>query len=300
MLFEFKIVKNEISKISSSRVRSKDVFNKCKFYFDEDTYKDRELFVTFISKHGAYQHVRLGQWDNVLSCIIPSKFLKDSYFKIVAYPKDGSKTNTISVFKNESDKVKYIDEIDYLLKQLDKKIDNIEYEDNQLKCYSGKILLDTVSIDNIDIELFKEQIEAYFSNLKEQFEQEHDKNIYEMNASVETVKETPNEQETTSGLVTGDNYILITISTTNNDSATDLIIPINDIFDLQKADEQTLTLNGHTYSIKDKGITSAQIADETISAEKIASSLSDTWLTSTDVDDTIEDYITAITAKLNE
>ena len=79
----------------------------------------------------------------------------------------------------------------------------------------------------------------------------------------------------------------------------DLIIPIDSLFDLQKADEQTLTLDGDTYSIKNKGVTATQIADETITATQIAPSLSSTWLTTTNVDDEIEDYIDAITAGLS-
>ena len=110
MLFEFKIVKNEISKVNKpQKIRSRNVFNKCKFYFDEDTYKGKELFVTFISKNGAYQHVPLGQWANVVSCLIPSKFLKDSYFKVVAYAKiaDGNVTAAkLASNSVETDKIK--------------------------------------------------------------------------------------------------------------------------------------------------------------------------------------------------
>lgn len=178
MLFEFKIVKNEISKINKpQKIRSRNVFNKCKFYFDEETYKDKDLFVTFISKHGAYKNVPLGQWANVLSCLIPAKFLKDSYFKIVAYAKDSSKTNTLSVFTKGryKNKIEYEDALNYLLKELDKKIDNIIYEDNQLKCYSGDILIDTIFIETTNENMVKQQIETYFEDFKEQLriEKEH-------------------------------------------------------------------------------------------------------------------------------
>ena len=118
-------------------------------------------------------------------------------------------------------------------------------------------------------------------------------------ASVETVGATPNEKEAAASLATGDSYILLIVNTVDNDNGTDLIIPIDSLFDLQKADEQTLTLNGDTYSIKNKGVTATQIADETITATQIAPSLSSTWLTTTNVDDEIEDYIDAITTGLN-
>ena len=118
-------------------------------------------------------------------------------------------------------------------------------------------------------------------------------------ASVETVGATPNEKEAAASLATGDSYILLIVNTVDNDNGTDLIIPIDSLFDLQKADEQTLTLDGDTYSIKNKGVTATQIADETITATQIAPSLSSTWLTTTNVDDEIEDYIDAITTGLN-
>ena len=118
-------------------------------------------------------------------------------------------------------------------------------------------------------------------------------------AGIETVGAVPNAQENAAGLATGDSYILLVVDTADSDNGTDLIIPIDSLFDLQKADEQTLTLDGDTYSIKDKGVTATQIADETITAAQIAPSLSDTWLTTTDVDNEMAEVIDAITAGLN-
>lgn len=175
MLFEFKIVKNKISKVNKSqKIRNRNVLNKCQFYFDEDTYKGKELFVTFISKNGAYQHVSLGQWANVVSCFIPSKFLKDSYFKVVAYAKNSKKTNTLFVFTKGryKNKIKYKDILNYLLKELDKKIDNITCEDNQIKCYSGDILVDTIFIEAVSEDIIREQIEIYFLALEKKLERE--------------------------------------------------------------------------------------------------------------------------------
>ena len=182
MLFEFKIIKNEISKVNKpQKIRSRNVFNKCKFYFDEDTYKGKELFVTFISKNGAYQHIPLGQWANVVSCLLPSKFLKDSYFKVVAYAKNSSKTNTLSVFTKGryKNKIEYEDALNYLLKELDKKIDNVIYENNQIKCYSGDTLLDTIFIETVIEDTVKEQIEVYFLDLEEKLKKEKEQYVSE-------------------------------------------------------------------------------------------------------------------------
>ena len=107
-----------------------------------------------------------------------------------------------------------------------------------------------------------------------------------------------------------------------------MIIPIDDIFDLQTADESTITLSNGVYSVKasgidttqikdaavttdkiaaknvttakiaDKAVTATQIDDYTITATQIASSLSSTWLTTSDVDSEIEDYIDSLTTAL--
>lgn len=61
-----------------------------------------------------------------------------------------------------------------------------------------------------------------------------------------------------------------------------------------------LDTNVTTGKIKNKAVTAAKIADHTITATQIATSLSDTWLTDIDVENTIEDYIVAITTALNQ
>ena len=117
------------------------------------------------------------------------------------------------------------------------------------------------------------------------------KDLLLQSASVETVGSTPTTLETTHNLSTGDSYIKFIANTVDNDNAqTPLVIPINDLFDLQSADESTITLsNNGVYSIKAGGITS----------NEIATSLSNTWLTTGDVDSEIEDYIDALTTALS-
>lgn len=117
------------------------------------------------------------------------------------------------------------------------------------------------------------------------------KDLLLQSASVETVGSTPTTLETSHSLSTGDSYIKFIANTVDNDNAqTPLVIPIDDLFDLQSADESTITLsNSGVYSIKAGGITS----------NEIATSLSNTWLTTGDVDSEIEDYIDALTTALS-
>ena len=88
--------------------------------------------------------------------------------------------------------------------------------------------------------------------------------------SVETVGATPTSEETAAGLVTGDQYILMVVQTVDNDGTTNLILPISDMFDLQTADESTLTLSSSgVFSIKTGGVTSTQLASNAVTTAKI-------------------------------
>ena len=155
------------------------------------------------------------------------------------------------------------------------------------------------------------------------------KDLLLQSASVETVGAEPTTLETANNLSAGDSYIQLIANTVDGDDAqTPLIIPIDDIFDLQTADGTTITLSNGVYSvtaggidtteladsavttakiatsavttakIADKNVTTAKIDDGAITADQIASSLSSTWLTTANVDSEIEDYIDALTTAL--
>ena len=88
------------------------------------------------------------------------------------------------------------------------------------------------------------------------------KDLLLQSASVETVGSTPTSLETANNLTTGDSYIKLIANTVDGDDAqTPLVIPIDDIFDLQSADESTLTLSNGVYSVKASGIDTTQLKD---------------------------------------
>ena len=97
MLFEFKIYDREIIKINKTYITNVDKYNKCKFYFDKETWQNKELFVTFINKNGYAQTVILGKWNEILSCTIPSHILNFEYFKIFCYTKDLSALSILRI-----------------------------------------------------------------------------------------------------------------------------------------------------------------------------------------------------------
>ena len=127
MLFEFKIYHKEIIKLNKQYITNTDKYNKCKFYFDEETWKGKQIFVTFISKDGYAQNVILGNWDEVLSCVIPEGITDYEYFKVFAYGTDYFKTNTLKVSTNKKNcaiENRRKKATDYLLEKLNTKIDN--------------------------------------------------------------------------------------------------------------------------------------------------------------------------------
>ena len=135
--------------------------------------------------------------------------------------------------------------------------------------------------------------------------------------SVETVGATPSAEESAAGLDTGDRYILMVVNTVDGDGTTNLILPIDDMFELQTADESTLTLSASgVFSIKAGGVTSTELSSNSVTTVKIADSnvttakinakavtkakladeVATQWIA--DADSEIEDYLTAITNAL--
>ena len=173
MLFEFKIYDKEIIKINKQYITNTDKYDKCRFYFDEYTWGDKELFVTFFNERGYSQTVILGKWDETLSCTMPSHIMEGEYFKVFAYAKDLFKTNTIRINTRKGNcqaKQKRKKATDYLLEQLNTKIDDITFEDNQLKCYSNGNLIDTIYIDNVDEAVVRDIVENHLDEIRQQLE----------------------------------------------------------------------------------------------------------------------------------
>lgn len=173
MLFEFKIYHKEIIKLNNKQITHTDNCDKCKFYFDKETWQNKQIFVTFISKNGYSQNVILGNWDEVLSCAIPDGISDAEFFKVFAYGRDFFRTNTLKVDTrryNCQRKEARKNATEYLLEKLNTKIDNITFENNQLKCYSDGKLVDTVYIKNVDEVVVKDIINNHFDEFQQRLE----------------------------------------------------------------------------------------------------------------------------------
>ena len=123
------------------------------------------------------------------------------------------------------------------------------------------------------------------------------------------------------GFATGDKYIDFVVNTKGNDGTDEHIyINVKDLVEdtTYDADNSTLQLSNGVFSIKntgvdtaqikdsavttakinDKAVTTAKIADGAITSTQIATSLSDTWLTTDNIDSEVESYIEDLTTAL--
>lgn len=175
MILNFKIQGKVLTKINTPQVTSNSIdTDKCKFYADRKTWENKDMFVVFKNNIGYSTIVSLGKYQDVLSCTVPKRIQSSKYYQIYVYAKHSFKTNQISITTKQGTCTtqKYKNTMSDILSKLDTKIDNIIFEDNQLKCYSNKKLVDTIYIDNVDEALMKELIQDHFEEFYEQIAQQ--------------------------------------------------------------------------------------------------------------------------------
>lgn len=146
------------------------------------------------------------------------------------------------------------------------------------------------------------------------------KDLLIKSASAKTVGATPTSIEQGYNLTEGDQYLEFIANTVDNDNAqTPLIIPLEGLFEIQVADETTLTLSNGVFSVKSGSIGATQLTQavntslgyanewESSPAHGITSQNITNWNakpTTQDVEDTIDDelddLLDALTASFNE
>ena len=167
MILDF-IVEEDIRRKTQTPIKiDKDKEHcKCIFHVDE-IWKNKYLIVTFVNEKGYKENVHLGSYQEILSCVIPPRFLFGTYFNMYIQS-DDIKTNTISiVLKNQFPAPpKKCNVISDIFKEIDKKIDKIIFENNQILCYSNKKLVDTIYI-SVDQSLIEEIVNDELKNIVE-------------------------------------------------------------------------------------------------------------------------------------
>lgn len=177
MILSFRIQGKILSKVNQqSAIKTPNMY-KCKFYFDEATWKGLEIFVVFKNNFGYSTIVPLGQYTESMSCILPQRMITNKYFKMHIYAKDHFQTNTISVILSDTCKTqtKRTNALTDILKQLETKIDNIVFSENQLKCFANGKLVDTIYIDSISEILIDERIQEQLSLFKNEIDERFEK-----------------------------------------------------------------------------------------------------------------------------
>lgn len=132
-----------------------------------------------------------------------------------------------------------------------------------------------------------------------------------------TVETASDDDTPVIGYAAGDRYIDFVINTINNDETNEhLYLLVSDLISEYTADNVTLQLANNQFSVKDEGITLSKLSSgvqaSLAKADNWNSSLAktitqndiDSWnakseLTTSDVDDEIEDYMTALIEALN-
>lgn len=177
MILTFRIQGKVLTKVNYQQATNNVNINKCKFYFDERTWEGLEIFVVFENNYGYSTIVPLGKYTEVLSCTIPSRIITTKYFKMFVYAKDSFKTNTIFVMSKESCKTKpqRTTALNDVIDELKTKIDNIYFDENQLKCYADGKLVDTIYIDNVDKVLIEERVQESLGPFKEDINKQIEK-----------------------------------------------------------------------------------------------------------------------------
>jgi hypothetical protein len=169
MILDF-IVEEDIRRKTQTPIKidKNEKYYKCIFDIDESIWQDEYLIVTFKNAKGYTEDVHLGPYQEKLSCVVPLHFLLGSYFNMYIKTKNDIRTNTISIvlknnFPTPPKKCHIVSDI---FKEIDKKIDTIVFENNQILCYSDDKLIDTIYI-SIDQSVIEEIVSDELRNIVE-------------------------------------------------------------------------------------------------------------------------------------
>jgi len=171
MILEFNVGNDILKKNNSTTVLDQSAdYYKCKFYPKENIWMGSVLSATFMNDLGYIETVNLGEYSELLTCLVPARIVNGGYFSLYI-SNDHKKTNTISValtnhYKKAEEKCNIISE---LFAHINTKIDDVVYENYQLKFYSNGVLSNVIYLGNVDEELIADlvmnQLDTFKSTL---------------------------------------------------------------------------------------------------------------------------------------
>lgn len=169
MILEFKVGKEIFKKRETPSIVDQNTnYYKCKFYMDKNVWHGSFVSATFMNDLGYIETVQLGDYNELLSCLVPPRIVSGGYFSLYIYDNNNRKTNTISVtltnhYKKAQPKCNIISEI---FEHIDKKIDDLVYENYQIKCYSNGELIDVIYVGNVDEQMVKDWVYDEMTTLR--------------------------------------------------------------------------------------------------------------------------------------
>ena len=169
MILEFKVSNEILKKTETPAVVDQNTnYYKCKLFMDKNVWQESLISATFMNDLGYIETVQLGEYNELLSCLIPSRIVQGGYFSLYISNDNNYKTNTISValtnhYKKAEPKCNVISEI---FEQINTKIDDLVYDNYQIKCYSNGELIDVIYLGNVDENMVKDWIYEEMNTLR--------------------------------------------------------------------------------------------------------------------------------------
>lgn len=150
---------------------------RCKFEFKGKIWEDVDKYAIFKNRTDSYC-MSLGNTDKG-TCILPWEAITGKYFKVTVFGGDLATTNELTIPLVESGHTTNLtptipshDVFAEIFESLSTKIDDLEFEDDKIKCYSGGELRDVISLPYVDIDDVKTylQNERYVKKLRFNYE----------------------------------------------------------------------------------------------------------------------------------
>jgi len=181
---EFTVNNSILKRTDTNEVISKnyDVY-RCRFTFDDEEWVDLNKFAIFKDGWGNSVTVHIGTGSTKLCCMIPSKVLDGTYFKVSLYGGDMYSTNNVSIpmvtsgyMHGVTDPVctrKQKDIFVEIFEELDAKIDSLVYDNNCLHLFCKDTLVESVYLPFVSEATVQDLMNTFTAELRNKADIDH-------------------------------------------------------------------------------------------------------------------------------